>query len=171
MRAMKLAPEPNSGKANTVGNYRSILQSTNNSWIKAESSYADSTSYNNSSQEECLRVANKHHRNKKRSSKSSKKSIDLSISDSSSEEEHKPKKKHAVEMVVTCKYCKKYERKTNHPSRIVGDKCMWNKKVACLRYERVCRKMGLEYVKKDKFEKGKEDKWPKHKAAKDENDD
>ena len=167
---MKLAPAPNLRKANAVGKYCSILQSANDSWSNAESSYAGSTSYVDSSQEECLKVADKHHRNKKRSSKSSKKSIDLSISDSSSKEKRKPKKK-AEEAVVTCKYCKKYERKTNHPSRIADDKCMWNKKVVCFQYASVCRKMGLEYVKKENFEKGKEHKWPKKKAAKDKNDD
>ena len=28
----------------------------------------------------------------------------------------------------------------------------------------MCKTMGLEYVKGDKFEKVNEDKWPKHKA-------
>ena len=118
-----------------------------------------------------MNVTVKHHRGKKRSSKSSRssrKSSDLSISDSLSEEERKPKKK-AAEVVVTCKYCKKYERKTNHPAGIVDNKCMRNKKVACFQYASVCRKMGLKYVKGEKFEKGNEDKWPKHKAAKDNN--
>jgi len=32
------------------------------------------------------------------------------------------------------------------------------------RYASVCKKMGLKYVKGDKFEKANEDKWPKHKA-------
>ena len=119
-----------------------------------------------------MKVADKHHRDKIRSSKSSRssrKSSNLSISDSSSEEERKPKKK-AAEVVVTCKYCKKYERRTNHQARILDDKCMWNKKVACCQYTSVCRKMGLEYVKGDKFEKGNEDKLPKHKAVKDNKD-
>ena len=126
---MKIAPVPNSSKANAVGKYRSILRGANESWSEAESSYADLSSYDykkdrfDSSQEECLRVANKHHCDKKRSSKSSKKSINLSISDSSSEEEHKPKKK-AEEAVVTCKYCKKYGHKTNHPFCIAENKCM-----------------------------------------------
>ena len=31
--------------------------------------------------------------------------------------------------------------------------------------------MGLEYEKGEKFEKGNEDKWPKHEAAKDKNND
>jgi len=33
----------------------------------------------------------------------------------------------------------------------------------------VCKKLGLEYVKGKKFKKGNEDKWPKHKAVKDKN--
>ena len=33
------------------------------------------------------------------------------------------------------------------------------------RYASVCKKMGLKYVKGDKFGKGNEDKWPKHKAT------
>ena len=45
------------------------------------------------------------------------------------------------------------------------------KKVVCFQYASVCRQMGLEYVKGDKFEKGNKDKWPKHKAVKDNKDD
>jgi len=44
LQAMKLAPAPNSNKANLVSKYRSILQGANDSWDR-ESSYADSTSY------------------------------------------------------------------------------------------------------------------------------
>jgi hypothetical protein len=47
LRTMKLAPAPNTNKANAVGKYRSILQNTKDSW-DGESSYADSTSYNES---------------------------------------------------------------------------------------------------------------------------
>ena len=160
LRAMKLAPAPNPSKANAVGKDRSILRSANDSWSKAESSYADSSSYDykkdgfDSSQEECLRVANRHHRDKTRSgksSRSSKKSSNLSSSDSFSKEECKPKMK-AVEVLVTCKHCKKY-RKTQHPARFLVDHCMWNKKAMCFQYASVCRKMGLEYEKGDKFEK------------------
>ena len=115
-----------------------------------------------------MRVANRHHRNKKRSgksSRSSKKSSNLSSSNSLSEEERKPEKK-AAEVVVTCIHCKKY-KKTQHPARFSVDQCMWNKKAVCFRYASVCRKMGLEYVKGNKFKKGSKDKWPKHKAVKD----
>ena len=45
------------------------------------------------------------------------------------------------------------------------------KKVVCFRYTSVCRQMGLEYVKRDKFKKGNKDKWTKHKAVKDNKDD
>ena len=88
LRAMKLAPAPNSNKANALNKYWSILRGANDSW-DGESSYADSSSYDykkygfDSSQEECLRVADRHHRDKKRSgksSKSSKRSSDLSSS-------------------------------------------------------------------------------------------
>ena len=94
LQAMKLSPAPHSSKANAVGKYRSILQSANDSWSEAESSYTDLSSYDyrkyrfDSSQEECLRAADKHHCDKKRSTKSSrssKKSSNLSISDSLSE--------------------------------------------------------------------------------------
>jgi hypothetical protein len=171
LRAMKLAPAPNTSKANAVGKYRSILQGANDSWSEAESSYADSSSYDykrdgfDSSQEECLRVAHRHHRDKKqsgKSSKSSKKSSELSSSDSSSEEERKPKKK-VVTVVATCKHCKKYG-KAQHPERFSADQCMWNKKAVCFRYNAVCKQMGLKYMNASEFEKGKEDKWPKHKA-------
>ncbi len=94
LQAMKLAPEPNTSKANAVGKYRSILQNANDSWDGA-SSYADSSSYDyskdgfDSSQEECLRAADQHHRDKKQSgkrSKSSKRSSNLSSSDLLSKE-------------------------------------------------------------------------------------
>ena len=163
LRAMKLAPAPNTSKANAVNKYRSILRGTNDSWDGA-SSYADS-SYDGSesSQEKSLSV--KHHRDKKRSgksSKSSKRSSDLSSSDSSSEEEHKLKKK-AAAAVATCKHCKKYG-KEQHPERFSADQCMWNKKAVCFRYNAVCKQMGLKYMHASEFEKGKEEKWPKHKA-------
>ena len=172
LRTMKLAPAPNTSKANAVGKYRSILQNANDSW-DGESSYADSSSYDykkdgfDSSQEECLRAADqadRYRRDKKRSgksSRSSKKSIDLSSSDSSSEEERKPKKK-AVK-AATCKYCKQYG-KLQHPDRFSANECMWNKKAICFRYASVCKRMGLKYIKGNEFEKGKEDEWPKHKA-------
>ena len=67
LQAMKLAPAPNTCKAKAVSKYRSILQSANDSWDKAQSSYADSASYYglDSSQEECVRVADRHHCDKK----------------------------------------------------------------------------------------------------------
>ena len=133
LRAMKLAPAPNINKANAVGKYRSILRNANDSW-DGESSYANSSSYDgsDSSQEKSLRVADKTHCDEKRSGKSimsSKRSSDLSSSDSSSNEERTLKKK-AVEVVVTCKHCKKYG-KTQHPPRFMMDQCMWNKKAVC----------------------------------------
>jgi hypothetical protein len=67
LQAMKLAPAPNINKANAVGKYRSILQNANDSWDEAQASGADLSSCDglDSSQEECLRVANKHHLDKK----------------------------------------------------------------------------------------------------------
>ena len=41
---------------------------------------------------------------------------------------------------------------------------MWNKKAVCVRYASVCKQMGLKYVKSNEFKKGKEYKWPRHKA-------
>ena len=84
----------------------------------------------------------------------------MSSSNSSSKEEHKPKQK-AVE--ATCKHCKKYG-KTQHLEKLLTDQCMWNKKAVCFRYLAMCKQMGLKYIKGHEFEKGKEDKWPKHKA-------
>jgi hypothetical protein len=115
-----------------------------------------------SSQEKSLSV--KHHRDKNRSrksSKNSKQSSILSSSDSSSEEERKPKKKAVA--VAMCKHCKQYG-KVQHPERFTTKECMWNKKAKCYRYNAVCKQMGLKFVKASEFEKGKEDKWPKHKA-------
>ncbi len=169
---MKLAPAPNTSKANAVGKYRSILQNANDSYDGA-SSYADSSSYDYSkdgfdnSQEECLRAANqadRHRRDKKqsgKSSKSSKRSSNLSSSDLSSKEERKPKKKAVA--VATCKHCKQYG-KSQHPERFSTKEYMWNKKAICFRYNAVCKQMGLKYVHASEFEKGKDDKWPKHKA-------
>ena len=165
LRTMKLAPAPNTSKANAVAKYKSILQNANDSWDGA-SSYADSTNYDNSdsSQENSLSVKSvKHHRDKNRSgksSKSSKRSSNLSSSDSSSEETRKPKKKTVA--VATCKHCKQYG-KAQHPERFSTKDCMWNKKAKCFRYNSVCKQMGLQFVKASEFEKGKEDKWPKHK--------
>ncbi len=162
LRTMKLAPAPNTSKANAVGKYRSILQNANDSW-DGKSSCPDSASeWSDSSQEKSLSV--KHHRDKKRSGKSSRssnRSSNLSSSDSSSKEERKPKKKAVA--VATCKHCKQYG-KTQHPERFSTKECMWNKKAICFRYNAVCKQMGLKYVNASKFEKGKEDKWPKHKA-------
>ena len=112
-----------------------------------------------------MRVVEKHHRDKKRSGKSSrsrKRSSDLSSSDSSSKEERKPKKK-AAAVVATCKHCKKYG-KAQHPERFLMDQCMWNKKATCFQYAAVCKQIGLKYVNANEFEKGKEEKWQKHKA-------
>jgi hypothetical protein len=47
LRTMKLAPAPNSNKANAVSKYRSILLGANDSW-DGESSYADSSNYDGS---------------------------------------------------------------------------------------------------------------------------
>ena len=41
---------------------------------------------------------------------------------------------------------------------------MWNKKATCVRHNAMCKQMGLKYVNASEFEKGKEEKWPKHKA-------
>ena len=38
-------------------------------------------------------------------------------------------------------------------------------------YKSVCKKMEFEYVKKEKFKKGKDKKWPKYKAAKNKDND
>jgi hypothetical protein len=43
LRTMKLAPAPNSNKANAVSKYRSILQGANDSWDR-ESRYAELSS-------------------------------------------------------------------------------------------------------------------------------
>jgi hypothetical protein len=142
LNTMKLAPAPNTNKANAVGKYRFIPQNAKDSWDR-ELSYADSSSYADlssydykkdgldRSQEECLRAANRHHRDKKRSGKTSKsirRSSDLSSSDSLSKEERKPKKKAVA--VATCKHCKQY-RKEQHLEQFLTKECMWNKKAIC----------------------------------------
>ncbi len=147
---MKLAPAPNTSKANAVAKYKSILQNASDSWDGA-SSYTDSTSYDgsDSSQEKSLSV--KPHRDKNRSgksSKSSKQSSNLSSSDSSSKEERKPKKKAVA--VATCKHCKQYG-KSQHLERFSTKGCMWNKKAICFRYNAVCKQMGLKFVKASEF--------------------
>jgi len=143
LQAIKLAPAPNSNKANAVGKYRFILQHPNDSW-DGESSYANLSSYNGSDSSEEKSLSVKNHRNKKRSGKSSRSSkrSNLRSSNSSSKEELKPKKK-AAEVVTTCKYCKKYG-KSQHPKRFSINQCTWNKKAVCFRYAIVCKQMGLK---------------------------
>ncbi len=56
---------------------------------------------------------------------------------------------------LECKHCDKYDVKCRHYG-ISEDKCFYNPKRKGWRPERVCRKMGLDYVEKKKFE-NKED--------------
>ena len=174
LRNMKLAPAPNCSKANAVSKYKATLRGVQKSWSDAESSYADSTSYDyaqdgfDSSQEDCMRVVDRIHRDNKRSIKTTRSIAtrsEASSSDTSSDDERKSKKKPA-EVPVTCKYCKKYG-KPQHPDRFTKEQCMWNKKAVCFRYASVCKQMGLIYLKGHEFEKGNEDKWPKHKPKED----
>ena len=60
LRTMKLAPAPNTSKANAVGKYKSIIQNATDSW-DGNSSCPDSASdWSDSSQEKILRVVDKH---------------------------------------------------------------------------------------------------------------
>jgi hypothetical protein len=56
---------------------------------------------------------------------------------------------------LECKHCDKYDVKCRDYG-ISEDKCFYNPKRKGWRPERVCRKMGLDYVEKKKFE-NKED--------------
>ena len=174
LRNMKLAPAPNSNKANAVRKYKATLEGVRDNW--SESSLADSSmtsyAYGNdgfdSSQEECMRVVERQHRkdkaNKKHyssNSKSSAKSSEASSSDTSSDEK--------TAIPVTCKYCKKYERK-QHPKNITPETCMWNEKVKLYRFNSVCKKMNLKFINRSEFETGKEEQWPKHKQKEDKKD-
>ena len=58
-----------------------------------------------------------------------------------------------------------------HSLQLLVDQCMWNKKEVCFQYASVCKNMGFEYVIGDKSEKENNEKWPKNKAAKDNNND
>jgi hypothetical protein len=78
---------------------------------------------------------------------SSKKSSAAADGDTSSDDDVLP---------LTCKYCIKYS-KTQHPTRITPDNCMWNKKVRKFRFNSVCRKMNLKFIEGSKFKTGKED--------------
>ena len=146
---MKLAPAPNVNKANAVQKkYKSTLEDI--SWSNSNSSFADSSSsschYSNfdSSQEECMRVADQQERRDKREKKdkkekkrtSSKKSTAANDGDTSSNDNVLP---------MTCKFCIKYS-KIQHPTRITPDTCMWNKKVRKFRFNSVCRKMNLKFI-------------------------
>jgi len=162
LRNMKLAPAPNVNKANAVQKYKSTLEDI--SWSNSNSSFADSSSsscnYSNfdSSQEECMRVVDQQARRDKKEMKdkkekkhtSSKKAND---GDTSSDDDVLP---------LTCKYCIRYS-KSQHPTRITPDTCMWNKKVRKFRFNSVCRKMNLKFIEGSEFKMGEEDTWPKHK--------
>ena len=170
LRNMKLAPAPTVNKANAVSKHRATLEGALSNW--STSSFADSSTssfgygsdVSDSTQEECLRVAERHqykkekkekdkkHYKSRSSTKSSEASSDI---DTSSDDE--------TVVPATCKYCKHY-KKSQHPSHITPDTCMWNKKVKKFRYNSVCRKMRLKYISSSEFEKDKEAEWPKHKA-------
>ena len=171
---MKLAPAPNSNKANAVRKYKATLEGVRDNWSKSSLADSSMTSYAygndgfDSSQEECMRVVERQHRkdkaNKKHyssNSKSSAKSSEDSSSDTSSDEK--------TAIPVTCKYCKKYERK-QHPKNITPETCMWNKKVKLYRFNSVCKKMNLKFINRSEFETGKEEQWPKHKQKEDKKD-
>jgi hypothetical protein len=170
LRNMKLAPAPNVNRANAVQKYKSTLEDA--SW--SNSSFADSStsSYQygsdfDSSQEECMRVVEQQERRDKKERKdkkekkrtSSKKSSAVAESETSSDDEDEV-------LPMTCKYCIKYS-KTQHPTRITPDTCMWNKKVRKFRFNSVCRKMNLKFIKGSEFKTGEEDTWPKHHKKKD----
>jgi hypothetical protein len=54
-------------------------------------------------------------------------------------------------------HCKKYKRTKPHPPKVSVKKCMWNKKHTGFHFKNICKKMGLAYIAKDKFAKGKPD--------------
>ena len=51
---------------------------------------------------------------------------------------------------VTCRHCKKYERRTPHPNT-PEDKCFWNKKYKGFRYSNVCDELGIDFKPRSKF--------------------
>ena len=164
LRNMKLAPAPNVNKANAVQKYKSTLEDA--SWSNSSFAESSTSSYQygsdfDSSQEECMRVVEQQERRDKKHKKDKKEkkrnssgtSSSVASSDTSSDDEVLP---------MTCKYCIKYA-KTQHPTRITPDTCMWNKKVRKFRFNSVCKKMSLKYIEGSEFKTGEEDTWPKHK--------
>jgi cytochrome c5 len=79
-----------------------------------------------SSQEECMRVVEqqerrdrKERKEKKEKKRTSSKRSAAASSDTSSDDKV---------LKITCKYCTKFS-KSQHPTHITPDTCMWNKKV------------------------------------------
>ena len=167
LRNMKLAPAPNVNQANAVQRYKSILEdasSCSNASLadSSMSSYPYGSDFD-SSQDECMRVVEQQERRDRKERKekkekkrtSSRKSSAVAGNETSSDDDDEV-------LPMTCKYCIKYS-KTQHPTRITPDTCMWNKKVRKFRFNSVCRKMNLKYIEGSEFKTGEEDTWPKHK--------
>jgi cytochrome c5 len=95
----------------------------------------------------------KERKEKKEKKRTSSKRSAAASSDTSSDDEV---------LEITCKYCLKFS-KSQHPTHITPDTCMWNKKVRKFRFNSVCRKMKLKFIEGGRFKTGEEDTWPKHK--------
>ncbi len=55
-------------------------------------------------------------------------------------------------------------RKITTPGKILDGSMHVEQEGSMLQIRRRVQKMGLKYIKEHEFEKGKEEKWPKHKA-------
>ncbi len=151
LQAMNLAPAPGRGNASLVGMNRSTLKQAQADWSFRQEMISDGF---DSSQEEALWVAhnNKHYKNG-RSSRNSNTSNDNDTIVTNTEVR-----------VINCKHCQKWEQTKPHPVHFPVKNARGTK-MQQYRFANMCKKMKLQDIEKEEFKKGKESKWPKHKAA------
>jgi hypothetical protein len=132
VRALKDAPAPNAGTANSVANSVSFLNSMMlNSDINSE--YTESAygaSKDSSSSEEQCKSRDREHKKAKKKPKSQ-------------EKKKKVKDKDKEPKLNSCPHCKKYHRRKVH--RVKPGKCTWNKKYKGYRFKSICNELDVEF--------------------------
>ncbi len=136
VRALKDAPAPNTGTAQSVANSVSFINTMMNGDTNSEytkSAYGASSD-SGSSEERRKYYECEHKKTKKPKSHGKKKKT--------KDKDDKPKKN-------TCPHCKKYHRRKSH--RVEPDKCMWNKKYKGYRFKLICYELKVEFKPCIKF--------------------
>ncbi len=136
VRALRDAPAPNAGTAQSVTNSVSFLNSMTN--INNQSDYTESA-YGASSDSGSSEERRKSH---ERKNKKAKKPKSCGKKKKEKDKDDEPKKN-------TCPHCKKYHcRKSHH---IKPDKCMWNKKYKGYRFKSICNELKVDFKPRIKF--------------------